>query len=252
MLIKLGILLSFATVPFSSYRQIGDVQGVTFANATSEVYVPIRELATATNLPVEWNDAEQQIYLDGKFVDRKPMRKGWDNANLMPISALANWDAEIEYEKGSTQAKIKFADREVAVDIPPKYVQVSLKHQELRAWQGDRQVMVTNICSGGPGNRTPQGSFKAGPAKNRHHYSRLYNNSYMPFAVQINGNIFIHGYKSVPRVPSSHGCVRMPLTGKNAARYFFDWVNIGTPVDVVDDWTQLAKSMMPESETAGD
>jgi len=233
---------------FATYEQAGDAQGITFANATNEVYLPIRELGTLTGLSVDWNDAEQQILLDGKPVDRKNMRKGWDNANLFPLSQLKQHGATVDYVKGAASAEVTVGEKVLTIDVPPKYVQVSLKHQELRAWQGDRQIMVTNICSGGPGNRTPRGSFKAGPAKNRHHYSRLYNNSYMPFAVQINGNIFIHGYKSVPRVPSSHGCVRMPLTGKNAARYFFDWVHLGTPVDVVDDWSASAKTMIDAVE----
>lgn len=247
MIVKLGVLLCFATVSPANYKQVGDIQGITFANASKEVYVPIREFGTVAGMPVEWHDAEQKITFHTHEVDQKKLRKLWDGTNLMPLSALKGWGIDVVQDLGAGRVKVTFDHKEIVVDVPPKYVQVSLMHQELRAWQGTRQIMVTNVSSGAPGNRTPQGSFKAGPAKNRHHYSRLYNNSYMPFAVQINGNIFIHGYKSVPRRPASHGCVRMPLTGKNAARYFFDWVSLGTPVDVVNDWTDQARTLMAGS-----
>lgn len=251
MLVKLGIALTFANVAFGGYRQTADVQGVTYANQKGEVFVPIRELGTALGWYVGWNDEAQQIELNEKPVPREALRKLWDGTNMMSISHLSGFDVTVDMDQADRAVTIKLGDREVTVEIPPKYVQVSLKHQELRAWQGTRQVMMTNVCSGGPGNRTPMGSFKTGPAKNRHHYSRLYNNSYMPFAVQINGNIFIHGYKSVPRRPSSHGCIRMPLTGQNAARYFFDWVDLRVPVDVVDDWTEVARNLMGEAPISG-
>ncbi len=89
MVVKLGILLSFASAPFSHYHQVGDVQGITYANAQNEVYVPIRELGQVTGLLVEWNDAEQQIVMQGQRVDRKVMRKLWNGVNLFPISGLA-------------------------------------------------------------------------------------------------------------------------------------------------------------------
>ena len=38
-----------------------------------------------------------------------------------------------------------------------------------------------------------------------------------------------HGYPSVPIFPASHGCFRLPIPD---ARSVFDWIEIGTPVDV--------------------
>mgnify|MGYP002527910575 CR=1 FL=1 len=58
--------------------------------------------------------------------------------------------------------------------------------------------------------------------------------SYMPYSVQVTGHIFIHGYKSVPKYPASHGCVRVPyLTDGNPARFFYEWINKGTPIKIV-------------------
>ena len=53
--------------------------------------------------------------------------------------------------------------------------------------------------------------------------------------VQINGNVFIHGFSSVPNYPASHGCIRMPLTNGNPAKFFYEWVQSGTPVSVTKD-----------------
>jgi lipoprotein-anchoring transpeptidase ErfK/SrfK len=38
-----------------------------------------------------------------------------------------------------------------------------------------------------------------------------------------------HGYPSVPIFPASHGCFRLPIPD---ARSVFNWIEIGTPVDV--------------------
>ena len=38
-----------------------------------------------------------------------------------------------------------------------------------------------------------------------------------------------HGYSSVPIFPASHGCSRLPIPD---ARSVFNWIEIGTPVDV--------------------
>lgn len=110
----------------------------------------------------------------------------------------------------------------------PKRVEINLTEQRLRAYEGRRLVLNTNISSG-RNRATPTGRFKAG-YKDADHYSSLYHNAPMPWSVQVSGNIFIHGFTSVPDYPASHGCIRMPLTGRNPAKRFFDWVEAGTPI----------------------
>lgn len=48
--------------------------------------------------------------------------------------------------------------------------------------------------------------------------------------VYFNGGIAVHGSKSVPAQPASHGCVRIPMS---AAEWFPGQVHIGMPVHVV-------------------
>lgn len=115
----------------------------------------------------------------------------------------------------------------------PKRVEVDLSTQRLRAWEGDRLVMQSRISSG-RNNATPTGSFRASSYKARHHYSSLYHNAYMPYSVQVAGDVFIHGYSEVPRYPASHGCIRLPVSGSNPAKRFFEWVSPGTPIRIVN------------------
>lgn len=114
---------------------------------------------------------------------------------------------------------------------PGKRVEIDLTKQQLRAYQGNRVVMKTNVSSGKNG-RTPTGSFRAGPYKSETHFSSRYHNAPMPWSVQISGHIFAHGSSHVPNYPASHGCVRLPLTGRNAAKRFYKWCDVGTPIRI--------------------
>ncbi len=112
-----------------------------------------------------------------------------------------------------------------------KRVEIDLTKQQLKAYEGNRIVLKTNISSGRTGN-TPTGNFKAGPYKSAVHYSSLYHNAPMPWSVQITGHIFIHGFSVVPSYPASKGCVRVPIDGRNPAKRLFNWIDIGTPIRV--------------------
>lgn len=126
--------------------------------------------------------------------------------------------------------------KNVAVRFAEKHVEVDLANQRLRAYQGARLVLDSHISSGREGRKTPPGDFKAGPVKSPMHRSRLYHNAPMPWSVQVHKNIFIHGFQKVPRHPASHGCIRLPLTGANPAKWFYDWIDIGTPVTIKGHW----------------
>lgn len=125
-----------------------------------------------------------------------------------------------------------------APDAPPaeeKRVIVDKAEQMLTAFEGERIVMQTKVSTGRSGWRTPSGEFHVG-FKERMHYSHLFDNAPMPWSVQVNGNIFIHGFSYVPDFPASHGCIRVPTNGDNPAKRFFEWVEPGTPVTVMGEW----------------
>jgi lipoprotein-anchoring transpeptidase ErfK/SrfK len=132
---------------------------------------------------------------------------------------------------------LSFYTTPVPADEPAelKRVEVDKTHQVLRAYQGNRLVLETRISTGRWDRSTPNGQYSAGD-KFLMHYSKLYHHAPMPYSIQINGNVFIHGFTSVPRYPASHGCIRVPLDGDNPAKRFYDWVEPGTPVEIGGRW----------------
>jgi len=115
----------------------------------------------------------------------------------------------------------------------PQRVVVDKSRQELRAYEGERLVMVSRVSTGRRGRETPSGRYHAG-AKFVMHYSRLYDNAPMPYSVQVSNNYFIHGFSVVPDYPASHGCIRMPVEN---AREFFQWVRPGASIQITGQWS---------------
>jgi len=114
-------------------------------------------------------------------------------------------------------------------------VEIDKTTQTLRAYEGDKLILETHVSTGKWDGSTPNGQFAAGD-KYRMHYSRLFDNAPMPYSVEVTGNVFIHGFGSVPRWPASHGCIRVPLDAGNPAKQFFEWVEPGTPIEIKGRW----------------
>lgn len=123
------------------------------------------------------------------------------------------------------------------LERPGKHVVIDKSTQTLSAYDGRQLVFQSRVSTGKEGKRTPNGAFTVGE-KQRMHHSALYNNAPMPFSVQVSRNYFIHGFKSVPEHPASHGCIRLPLEedGQKPAEQFYNWVEPGTPIDIVGRW----------------
>jgi hypothetical protein len=176
-------------------------------------------------------------------VPRKSIRRGWDNDALVDIMSLDGIGLSAENFEDGSGVWITTELGQFEISIPSHWVEVSLDEQRLIAGQGSRIVMETPISSGKRGHSTPRGSFTAGPIKQRTKHSSIYNNAPMPYSVQVQGNIFIHGSSSVPRTPASHGCIRMPLTGRNAARWFFEWVPVRAPIRVQRSFSDMVQAL---------
>jgi lipoprotein-anchoring transpeptidase ErfK/SrfK len=234
------MLLSVAAYCLGTAQAAGAavVPSVTFASQPSVQYVPIRSTAALLGVPVEWS-LEGGTNIGEAQLDERSVRKAADGTRLVPVRTFEIAGVVVEYDWAANQTRIRSGDREALVVPGAKRVEISIAAQMLRAWQGPYLVLENPVSTGKRGHATPTGSFKA-QSRERMRYSRLYNNSPMPFSVQINGHVFIHGYKSVPRYPASHGCVRMPLWGENAAKSFFEWVDIGTPIHVVHQFSKPA------------
>lgn len=214
------------------------VEGVTFANAAATLYAPVRPLATALGWPLHWEESTADLYLNNQVVTGdNTLKRLPDGTVLVAAGALRHLGATVSWDSEKGAAAVRSKSGSVMIARGDKRVKIDRSGQRLRAWQGDLLVLETPVSTGRSGRRTPSGTFTAGPYKSRMHYSSLYNNAPMPYSVQVSGNIFIHGFGSVPERPASHGCIRVPLEGANPARWFYEWVDRGTPIHVTGRWS---------------
>lgn len=216
--------------------QQASIPTVSFADTPGVVYAALRETGKTIGVPVVWTPEA------GTMVGNVPLDPGQarilaDGTKVVPIRSFAVEGVTIVYNPATEEATLHTQGNTYLFVRGEKFVEVSIKEQTLRAWEGPFLVIETNVSTGRRGFATPTGKFSA-KTRERMRFSRKYNNSPMPWSVQVNGDIFIHGYKSVPPYPASHGCVRMPMGGSNAARRFWEWVEVGTPVHILQEFTR--------------
>jgi hypothetical protein len=104
-----------------------------------------------------------------------------------------------------------------------RHAEADLTRQVLALIEGGKVRRIYPISSGKPSTPTVLGSFRV--------YSKTpgTNAKGMVDSAYFIGGYATHGYPSVPIYPASHGCLRVPIPD---ARAVFDWMRIGTPVDV--------------------
>ncbi|MCC6402492.1 MAG: L,D-transpeptidase [Fimbriimonadaceae bacterium] len=216
--------------------QKGPFPSVNFADQPGVTYVELRETGKILGVPIQWTLEGGTTIGDVPF-DAQRARVLADGTKLVPIRSFAADGITISYDPVTEETVVAKDDETYRFVPTSQFVEISISDQTLRAWQGPYLYLETKVSTGKRGHFTPQGRFTA-KTRERMRYSRKYDNAPMPWSVQINGDIFIHGSGSVPRYPASHGCVRMPLTGENAAKRFWNWVELGTPVHVVREFTR--------------
>ena len=248
-LARLGVLLLALTISASRLEAIPSegLDGISFADDPHMLFVPIEEIASALRWEMQLDQESGQISLNGHLLDAAHLRKLTDGTLLVPLDELEGAGATITWSNDGMQALVASEHTKIAIPFANKRVEVDLANQRLRAYQGARLVLDSSISTGREGKKTPAGEFKAGPVKSRMHRSRLYHNAPMPWSVQVHENIFIHGFRKVPRRPSSHGCIRLPLTGANPAKWFYNWIDLGTPVSIKGHWPAAASVPAEES-----
>jgi len=120
----------------------------------------------------------------------------------------------------------------VPVKTSTKFVVIDLKEQRLCAFEDTEKVFELRICSGRAGKRTPIGTFFVHDKRERGKALPKYGGATLHYPQRLVGHILIHGYHSVPRRPSSNGCIR--LTVKDAKK-LYDWTEDGTRVKIQKD-----------------
>ncbi|HTE20873.1 MAG TPA: L,D-transpeptidase [Armatimonadota bacterium] len=225
------------------------LDGISFAVEPTAVYLPAQELRRNIGLPVRWSSRGRSVSLKGRRLDRKFVRRLLDGSPVVSLRGLEERGFQVRWDRQRALAVVKYRGKVFGVRDGVKRVAVNRATQRLRAWQGKRYLGETRVSTGASGFTTPAGSFAAGPFKAARHFSRQYNMAPMPYTVQVRGNVCIHGSTSVPARPASHGCVRVPLTGLNPARWVYEWVDVGSPVVIADRWPAV-KQQDASFETA--
>ncbi len=115
-----------------------------------------------------------------------------------------------------------------------KYIDVSLKNQQLCRVDSGQLIACYVISSGKASMPTPTGTFHI-TSKSPRQFSNKYK-MWMPWWEQFSGDYGLHElpetdtWKEVPDhlgTPISHGCVRL---GVGPAEEVYNWTEIGTPV----------------------
>jgi peptidoglycan hydrolase-like protein with peptidoglycan-binding domain len=102
-----------------------------------------------------------------------------------------------------------------------KHVEFDWSRQVLVLARGGKPYRTYHTSSGAPATPTVFGSY-------RFYLKTPGTNSLgMVHAAYFIGGYAIHGYKSVPTYPASHGCLRVPIPN---ALSIFNWIDIGDPI----------------------
>ena len=104
-----------------------------------------------------------------------------------------------------------------------RHAEADLTRQVLALIEGGKVRRIYPISSGAPSTPTVLGSFRVYSKTPGTNAKGMVDSAYF-----IRGYA-THGYPSVPIYPASHGCLRLPIPD---ARTVFNWMRIGTPVDV--------------------
>ena len=129
------------------------------------------------------------------------------NASVDVMRALA---------RGRGTFKVRFPEH-------GRHIEGDLSRQVIALIDGGRAQRIYHTSSGAPSTPTVRGSFKVYLKTPGTNAKGMVDSAYF-----IRGYA-THGYPSVPIFPASHGCFRLPIPD---ARPVFNWIEIGTPVDV--------------------
>lgn len=131
---------------------------------------------------------------------------------LLPVNAKALEYVPLEKEHENKRGRVIVIDK---------------KAQAFGAYQGGELIYWGPVSTAKPGKTTPNGKFQIG-SRERMHYSSIYNGAPMPYAQQVDGDIFLHQY-SLPGYAASHGCIRLLMAD---AKWLFAWTQTGDTVIV--------------------
>ena len=209
------------------------LDGVTFASSPTKVLIPVREVANGLHIP--FGKRKGRFVLGKKALSAKGPELA-DGTRLVPLQELKAYGVSVVWDARHHRSKLYKGGKVLFVRRGQKRIYIDKSRQTIRALQGTRTVLRSVVSTGIEAKDTPNGIFKVQPYRSRIHISKKYVGARMPYAVQIVGNVFVHGWPKVSAIPSSHGCIHLPVSGANPALFFYRWADTGTPVAITGKW----------------
>jgi peptidoglycan hydrolase-like protein with peptidoglycan-binding domain len=121
-------------------------------------------------------------------------------------------------------------------DLGPDHTEIDLTRQVLLLFAAGKPRLISHISSGSGRHYCDRGNCGTAitPTGSYHYQRRISGWRTAPLGrlynpVYFNGGIAVHGATSVPAVPASHGCIRLPM---HIAEYFPSLVANGDAVAV--------------------
>ncbi|MBN3881425.1 MULTISPECIES: L,D-transpeptidase [unclassified Nostoc] len=148
------------------------------------------------------------------------------------VVTLFSWSSPLTGTPNSTTATATSVDTVSNNISQPRWIEIDLSEQRLRAWEGNKLVHSYRISGGKRSTPTPIGRFRIN-SKYRTHRMRGkgYNIPDVPYTMYFYRGYAIHGAYWHNRfgTPVSHGCVNLPV---KQARNLYNWASTGTLVVV--------------------
>ena len=232
-----SLLPSIAILAGACCAQAGvaTFDGITFYDSHGKLYMPLRQVSRVLDWPLSKNHGHWVLH--GSVVPAARLHRLASGTALVDVTWLKSAGAIVHRSKPAAFV-VKDAKRPGKAFYVRRGMQrvfVNKSTQTLLGVQGHQVVLRSQISTGMEGHETPKGIFKIQSYRAKIHKSKLFANTPLPWAVQVVGNVFIHGDGDT-HSRHSHGCIRLPVSGRNYARWFYFWVEPGTPVTILGKW----------------
>ncbi|MDA0180047.1 L,D-transpeptidase family protein [Solirubrobacter phytolaccae] len=200
-----------------------------------EPYVEPEPPARKVPAPAKPKDVQTKLAALG-YLPTSAITGAFDYRTMQAVLAFQAWTGlDRDGVVGPmTLAKLQSAGRPLPLDRTSKGRRVEIYRAQgvvllINSGKVVRAIHTsTGIGGDSPDIGTPPGKWKI-YRKEVKSWSVPYK-TWLPYAAYWVGGWALHGYADVPARPASHGCARLPLP---EAKYVYDFVSIGTPVQVI-------------------
>ena len=212
-----------------------DGKAYTRADFGPEPYKQPKPPARKVPAPAEPKEVQTRLVTLG-YLPSSAVTGTYDYRTMQAVLAFQAWSGlQRDGIVGPmTLARLKTAGRPLPLDRTSKGRRVEIYRARgvVLLINNGRVVRAIHTSTGvggdSPDTGTPPGKWKI-YRKELKSWSVPYK-TWLPYAAYWVGGWALHGYADVPAQPASHGCARLPLP---EAKYVYDFVSIGTPVQVI-------------------